>query len=319
MNINVLNVSDVELKKDSDGRIIEVVASTTKGTTEIYPVEYDVNKNISKIGHIPVSWGIPVQKELTPLVLNFGQVSSIQPFSALVADVVTIDWGDGNSTVYANIDTDLDISQAEGVSHTYTQSGNYNISIMFDNLTKIIFNYGLVSIGGKLNGCENLENISDMFQYQFNHPTISSDIFDDCTNLKSIRHLFFSSNVVIPENLFKNVNTSGILDTLSFSFFSGSVPSDIFQYFNYMSNFSDMFRRSGITYIPPNIFDKHAPYMTNVDSCFSDCPYLSGNVIELWDREKFPNISNYEGCYYGLNSSNITNYDSIPLLWKERW
>lgn len=339
MNINVLNVSDVELKKDSDGRIIEVVASTTKGTTEIYPVEYDVNKNISKIGHIPVSWGIPAQKELTPLVLNFGQVSSVQPFSELVADVITIDWGDGNSTVYANIDTEENPSCVSLISHSYNNIGDYNITIVFDNLTKIKVSTEILKVFGEFNGCQNANDFNELFAFCYRLEHVSNTLFSKCINLSDISFCFWCcsslssisstlfngcQNLTNVSNCFNNTGLSTIpsslFDDCSYiNDFSGcfygcyqlhSIPNGLFNRCPNATDFSGCFAMSGVENIPTDLFMLNINAI-NFSSCFNYCDSLYGDAPELWITHS---SAMGESCFSGC--TNLSNYSSIPNDWK---
>src|SRR5574344_2426151 len=305
MNINVLNVSDVEIKKDSDGRIIEVVASTTKGTTEIYPVEYDVNKNISKIGHIPVSWGVSVQKELTPLVLNFGQISSIQPFSALVADVVTIDWGDGNSTVYANIDTEENPSCVSLISHSYNNIGDYNITIVFDNLTKIKVSTEILKVFGEFNGCQNANDFNELFAFCFSLEHVSNTLFSKCINLSDISYCFWncSSLSSIPSTLFNGCqNLTNVSSCFWMCSSLSSIPSTLFNGCQNLINVSNCFNNTGLSTIPSSLFDD-CSYINDFSGCFYGCYQLHSIPNGLFNR--CPNATDFSGCFAMSGVENI--------------
>lgn len=91
---------------------------------------------------------------------------------------------------------------------------------------------------------------------------------------------------------------------------SGSIPAFPSGVSSLDCTFTNCFGLTGpIPTIPSSV--------TVVQSAFSGCGLLTGQAPPLWDKSQYPNIptpSSRNYCFY--NCVSLSNYDSIPALWK---
>ena len=69
---------------------------------------------------------------------------------------------------------------------------------------------------------------------------------------------------------------------------------------------------TSLTSVSEVLFDS-CPNLENVQSCFDGCTNADF-VPELWNKDKFPKITNYS--FYANNCTKARNYRNIPVDWK---
>lgn len=132
------------------------------------------------------------------------------------------------------------------------------------------------------------------FNYLFNGhdklKTIPNALFEGCINIISMDTAFENckSLVSIPDNLLKDCTS---LETIS----------GMFQYCN------------SLVSVPFNLFDS-SKSLKDVGNCFYNCSEITSALPDVWNKEKFPNVSN--GSRYALGCTKAANYAEIPSNFK---
>ncbi len=224
----------------------------------------------------------------------------------------TIDWGDGTTSTHTT----------GNPTHTYASAGQYQIKItgqynglrIDNNRTekdKLIAvnawgNVGFTSFERVFYGCSNLvslpnesitgaENVKSFyicFRDCTSLTTIPNGLFDYCVNVTSFTYCFYActSLTTIPLDLFRyNINVT----TFQFCF-------------DYCRNLA----------LPTSIFNLQAlqEKQPNMRDCFhvsSTARSHTGTVQPIWN---YITITSNNGCF--TNCTALTNYSSIPELWK---
>ena len=225
----------------------------------------------------------------------------------------TIDWGDGTAPTQHT---------TGNPTHTYSLAGQYQISISgsysgtrmdsdVTNRTKLISvdnwgNVGFTSFNSAFNSCSNLSKLPNGSITGANNVTSFDYVFANCTSLTSI-----------PIGLFDNCSNV----TSFYSCFVGcssltSIPVDLFKYNVNVTSFYYCFGGCKRLSLPIALFNLSALQnkQPNMTLCFyvkstSDSPI--GTTQALWS---YITISSNNSCF--LNCTALSNYASIPALWK---
>lgn len=160
-----------------------------------------------------------------------------------------------------------------------------DVSSMFSNCSK------LVSIPDDCLGfCMSISNASNMFSMCTSLKNIPETFLSECLRLENVSSFFYGCRSLegIPRNFLKN-NTE--ITNIS-NLISGCVK---------------------ITYLPVSLLENNIK-LTNVNSAFRDCSNITSLVPELWDEEKYKNVTDFGSTFKNCNS--VSNFDDIPLGWK---
>ena len=250
-----------------------------------------------------------------------------------------IDWGDGTSSTHTTGDP----------THTYASAGQYQIKITgqynglringdtterdkliaVNNWGNVGFTsferafYGcsnLVSLpNGSITGAENVESFRNCFRVCTSLTTIPNGLFDYCVNVTTFQSCFYdcTSLAAIPFDLFRyTVNV-----TIFYVCFRGctsltAIPTDLFKYTVNVTTFEYCFRACKNLELPTSIFNLSAlqTKQPNMEYCFyvfSTADSHTGTVQPIWD---YITITVDNNCFQ--NCTALTNYSSIPALWK---
>lgn len=283
-------------------------------------------------GEIPVEWGGNYIENTMKLTIDTTKVSADNvdfslPFNAgeyELIDSLFINWGDGENTTIStgNITN-------EDISHSYSSSGTYQITIMSPNGN--VPNFGIyndwtqvISLDTPLlSSLSGYSTSTYITQIKFNHSNIkkiADRLFYFNPQITSLSEAFLGSPLEkIPYGLFIDLNN---LNSVSSCFSNCTmltiIPFDMFRYNPNITNFNSCFNGcSSVTNIGINLFcDENTEKETRfsqlpVDftNCFSSCG--GGTLdIDLW---------NYN--YFYVSSSNALNWkdnsllDKIPEAW----
>jgi len=245
-------------------------------------------------------------------------------------------WGDGSSSeITAYNDADI--------THTYTLSGNYQITIigtfeyMFVNngteKLKILSvdNWGEnIFIGINFYGCSNLASLP--FEPVIFNGSSLSTAFANCTGLTSIPERLFEKAInnlsffqvfygctgitSISDNLFKyNVNATSFQSSFAFCSNISSVPSDLFKNNVNSVSFANTFDNCiGIRSLGENLF-YYNNLVTSYFRCFQACrniamPTVLFNLANLSIVTTFQDFMNVTSTIYSPTGSvqDIWNY-----------
>lgn len=115
-------------------------------------------------------------------------------------DIITVDWGDGNSETFEGTYSD------QGFSHFYDESKNYIIQIQGDSIDSISFSYEggpirAIKCGSSLTShenmfyeCGNLEKVEETFKIGEASES-QNRMFAWCGNLSEITHNIFPESL----------------------------------------------------------------------------------------------------------------------------
>lgn len=230
----------------------------------------------------------------------------------------TIDWGDGSEKEHVGGEN----STAQRPEHTYTQAGDYNISIsgkcsyfvlsanaysstypeLLKKLIKIV-SWGTVEAGGYGFGdAENLVEIAEPTKKTFIKCEDDSFayLFAGCKNLE-----------VIPSFLFRyvNENTTSFEGTFERCEKLTSVPEELFENAPNATNFEETFAYcKNLMTIPTNLFANNKQ-SNNFKKTFAGCTKLEKVSYELFDST--PNAINFDRAFYDCYSLKTG-----PKIWE---
>jgi hypothetical protein len=279
-------------------------------TGDVEPFEYTISVTAGQVYELPAK-----------------SVGGIQPN-------ISVSWGDGNTI---DITSETDANRF----HTYSSSGTYTISIAgnlpgfrVDNSTYRLL-YTAVTQWGDVGlrsvnfyGCSNLTSIPGgavglsrvtLFNNTFRATgltSIPSDIFEYSVSALEFTDTFsFTTITSVPNNLFDNCTQAQIFNsTFNACLSLVSVPNELFRYNTQVINFSSTFRNNrALTNIPTFQYNTLVTTFANIFNMSSTTNGSSswGTVEELWNRVPEPlGIDAFRNC------TGITNYASIPVIWK---
>ena len=230
----------------------------------------------------------------------------------------TIDWGDGSETEHVGGKNSI----AKRPEHTYSQAGDYNISIsgkcsyfvlsanaysstypeLLKKLIKIV-SWGTVEAGGYGFGdAENLVEIAEPTKKTFIKCEDDSFayLFAGCKNLE-----------VIPSFLFRyvNENTTSFEGTFERCEKLTSVPEELFENAPNATNFEETFAYcKNLITIPTNLFANNKQ-SNNFKKTFAGCTKLEEVPYELFDST--PNAINFDRAFYDCYSLKTG-----PKIWE---
>ena len=119
----------------------------------------------------------------------------------------------------------------------------------------------------------------------------------------------------IPPSLFaKNINATdfricfGVCENLT------KIPQGLFDKNINVTNFRSLFWDcTSLVTTPFNLFDNNIN-TTDFAGCFDGCLAVTSALPDVWNKEKFPNVSN--GSRYALGCTKAANYAEIPSNFK---
>jgi len=256
-----------------------------------------------------------------------------------------VDWGDGTYTnVYAY--------NSSAATHTYASHGIYKIKISgtlgawgFNNSGSKAFitridSWGRVldlaqgtSLTNGFSGCNNLNYICSGPITGKTYPSsvFINNLFNGCTSLTSIPTGLFdltnyagfagifqgcTSLTSIPNDLFRYNTSSTAMQQIFYGCTAlTSLPEDLFYYNNLVTNYSYCFYGTRNIMLPVRVFNlanlsivTNFSYFMNVTStAYSH----TGTIQDIWN---YSTPSNKTNAF--TNQINLSNYASIPALWK---
>ena len=93
-----------------------------------------------------------------------------------------------------------------------------------------------------------------------------------------------------------------------------SIPAGLFDNCQNVTSFGGTFQGcTSLSSIPAGLFD-NCSNVTKFSSTFSGCTAITSAVPELWNTEKWPNVTDHASCF--RDCTNAANYADIPEGWK---
>ena len=291
---------------------------------------------------------IPLEgAESFPFIFTITTISANTIFTLPIADygvltpLFSVNWGDASSgTVTSSTDPNRIHTFVSPGSYTITISGfmpsfKVNNNAAIRNLITGIVQFGNVGIRAfDFYGCINLTSIPSSaamsavggydglaemvnfaaFMRSTGLTSIPSDIFSNCPNVTTFSNAFASTQITsIPNGLF-NVNT---LVTDFSSCFSNctslsNVPLTLFDQNTIVANFSSTFRNCLAVSEPLQFtYNTSVTVFNNLYNMSTTANAMTGTAPTLWSRSPAPS-----GTDAFRNCLNLSNYASIPLIWK---
>jgi hypothetical protein len=273
--------------------------------------------------------------QVFPFVFRITTTSANTVFTVPLVDYagltpsLNIGWGDGNTSPLITSSTDVNRV------HTYVSPGTYTITISgFMPGTELV-QWGIVGLRTvDFYGCINLTSIPgsaslsgvggytglsevSVFTSTFRGTgitSIPSDLFDYSPNATTITDTFTNTAITsIPSGLFDNVlNVTNFASCFSGCTQLSTVPSDLFDLNVSVVNFSSTFRNC-LAITTPLQFTYNTSVLTfnNLYNMSTTANAMTGTAPELWNRSPAPS-----GTDAFRNCLNLTNYASIPTIWK---
>jgi hypothetical protein len=286
--------------------------------------------------------------QVFPFVFRITTTSANTVFTVPLVDYagltpsLNIGWGDGNTSPLITSSTDVNRV------HTYVSPGTYTITISgfmpgfkvnnnasIRNLITELVQWGIVGLRTvDFYGCINLTSIPgsaslsgvggytglsevSVFTSTFRGTgitSIPSDLFDYSPNATTITDTFTNTAITsIPSGLFDNVlNVTNFASCFSGCTQLSTVPSDLFDLNVSVVNFSSTFRNC-LAITTPLQFTYNTSVLTfnNLYNMSTTANAMTGTAPELWNRSPAPS-----GTDAFRNCLNLTNYASIPTIWK---
>jgi hypothetical protein len=287
--------------------------------------------------------------QVFPFVFKVTTTSANTVFTCPLTDYgsltpsLTINWGDGNVSPLITSSSSVDRI------HTYASAGTYIVSIsgfmpgfQVNNSSAIrsliteLVQWGIVGIrtfnfygcgnltaipgSGTLSGVGGYTGLAEVvsFNSAFQATKLSSipsDLFDYSPNATTFSNTFASILTLtsVPSGLFDNVPNA---TTFASCFFActalTSVPSDLFDQNINVTNFSGTFRNClALTNVLQFTYNTNVTIYNNIYNMSSTSNALTGTAPELWNRTPTP-----AGTDAFRNCINLSNYASIPAIWK---
>ena len=230
----------------------------------------------------------------------------------------TIDWGDGSEKEHVGGEN----STAKRPEHTYTQAGDYNISISgkcgyfdtgadsysetYSELVKKIIK--IVSWGDVetstycFASATNLVEVASPLEKSFKKCKDDSFnyLFSDCTNLK-----------LIPQDLFKYINENITSFKATFSGCENlkTIPDGLFEKATNVTSFVETFAYcNNLGEIPENLFANNTK-VTSFQKTFCRCTKLENVSEQLFDNT--PNVTDFTKTFY-----ECYKLKSGPKIWE---
>ena len=275
----------------------------------------------------------PFQVEITlSSVLDFSLPIFTSPLTGVDPNFY-VDWGDGNE--------DIITSAADpNKTHTYSSAGTYIISIIgympswrVDNNSAIrslitdLIQWGDVGLEAiSFYGCNNLTGVPAGYTglgavRSFNNAfrntgltSIPSTLFEFSNLADSFVDTFsFTRITQVPSGLFdNNTLTTSFNSTFNACTLLTIVPNDLFDNCPNVINFSSTFRNCrALTNIPSFDNNLNVTIFSNIFNMSSTTNALVGTAPELWNR--IPEPAGFDAF---RNCVNLTNFASIPTIWK---
>lgn len=200
-------------------------------------------------------------------------------------------WGDG-------AEEEFSIPEEETyprLSHPYYSSGPCQVEMRYDSSSPHVhddffFDYFANTI---------VVSVDTPFPELFSEVTSFKEGFRGCAYLVRLpRRLFFYCRSILT-----------VEDCFRWDYRLEETPDDLFAYSPLISDFSGCFADTGITRVPPLLYDKCA-LATNFVDTYRDC-YDLQKAPDLWVQ--FPD-ANGRSCFSGCTYAS--NYDDIPWGWK---
>lgn len=244
----------------------------------------------------------------------------------------SIDWGDGsNIDYYKNSDA---VNNYIPVEHTFKKKGVYTVTLQgdCDNLYQTgSTNYKdrIVNLKECLWGIQVPKNCKSPLKYAYSSffgcerlAYLGKGVFDNCTNCKTIQHLFDGAAI----EFFHEYTLVGMENLVDAQYCFEAckmkgIHGNIFKCVPNVTNFAHAFHRCDrLEKIPDNLF-YYNTLATNFKLCFRSCTSITSVPSNLFDN--CPNISDVEECFAGgrINNSDLAynKYMSIasdlPALW----
>lgn len=277
---------------------------------------------------------------ITTTASNTSVTLPILDFGSFTPNFI-VNWGDGN-TGSVTSSTDLD------KTHTYTSAGTYDISISgfmpgfkvnnnaaFRVLVVALIQWGTVGLRTiDFYGCSNLTSIPGSgtlslvggytglgevisfanFMRSTGLTSIPSDLFAYSPNATTFSDTFTSTPITsIPSGLFdENIAATSFSSCFNNCTSLSSVPSTLFDLNVNVINFSSTFRNClSITSPLQFTYNTSVTTFSNLYNMSTTANAMTGTAPDLWNRTPAP-----AGTDAFRNCINLTNYASIPTIWK---
>ncbi len=282
-----------------------------------------------------------------PFIIRITTTSANTVFTLPIADYAgftptfNVNWGDGNSnTITSSTDVDK--------THTYVSAGTYDISISgfmpsfkVNNNTSIrplivaLIQWGTVGLRAiDFYGCSNLTTIPGSaslsgvggytglaevitfasFMRNTGLTSIPSDLFAYSPNATTFTDTFTNTPITsIPTGLFdENTSATNFAACFSTCTSLSTVPSTLFDLNVNAISFASTFRNCyAITQPLQFTYNTSVSTFVNVYNMATTANVMTGTAPELWNRVPTP-----FGTDAFRNCINLSNYASIPTIWK---
>ena len=254
---------------------------------------------------------------------------------------ITVSWGDGTSSIITS-------STSLSRNHTYVSAGTYDISIngfmpyfkvnnnvAIRSLIVALIQWGTVGLRAiDFYGCSNLTTIPGSgtlslvggytglaevitfasFMRNTGLTSIPSDLFAYSTNATTFTDTFTNTPITsIPTGLFdENIAATNFAACFSTCTSLSTVPSTLFDLNINAISFASTFRNCyAVTQPLQFTYNTSVSTFTNVYNMATTANAMAGTAPALWNRVPTP-----FGTDAFRNCINLTNFASIPTIWK---
>ena len=166
--------------------------------------------------------------------------------------------------------------------------------------------------------CDSTGNFTNVFKNCKSLTKVSEHLLDNCPNISGISGMFngCSSLTEIPKNLLAK---SENINDVSFMFASTKikeVPEGLFDNCPNLSFVVGAFSSCPeLVKVPENLFDKNKS-ITRIEYTFKADENITSKLPDLWNKEKFVNISKSHVSGYAAGCEKAINYGEIPEEYK---
>lgn len=161
--------------------------------------------------------------------------------------------------------------------------------------------------------CDFFTNMNSMFDSCMALTTIPEELFSYYPNITSFNYTFGNGDIGL-SSIRPNIFANNILaEDFSWCFFDCTdteIPKGLFKNNINAKNFRSTFEYCWeLTTVPFDLFD-NCRNITNVRRCFADCTEITSALPDVWNKDKFPNVT--DGTDYAKGCTKAANWNEIP-------
>lgn len=132
-------------------------------------------------------------------------------------------------------------------------------------------------------------------------------------NIEDLSYCFYASGSISPELLHNCSNIKKL--TYAFAYcMTDTIPEELFIKNTKIENIEAAFSSTSYKKVPSNLFDSFSKNLKNCTYCFYHCINISTSLPDVWNKEKFPNVTSHDE--YAFMCEKAANYNEIPEGYK---